>query len=108
MRVFPTDSKSGAKVLSVAGVYTAELLYYAVEQPLHRRAASALASSCPGTHTKVVAKSHQGDDAAPRAAASANAMLRHDRGRIKAITKNEATHSFTSRRLKRRRALAVV
>ena len=40
MRVFPTDSKSGAKVLSVAGVYTAELLYYAVEQPLRRRAAS--------------------------------------------------------------------
>ena len=42
MRVFPTDSKSGAKVLSVAGVYTAELLYYAVEQPLRRRAASTL------------------------------------------------------------------
>ena len=110
MRVFPTDSKSGAKVLSVAGVYTAELLYYAVEQPLRRRAASTQARVHRHASTKVVAaQRHQGDHhAAAREAYGPRPVLCHDGSGAATITKSEATHSFTSRRLKRRRALTVV
>ena len=60
--------------------------------------------------TKVVAaQRHQGDHhAAAREAYGPRPVLRHDRGRVEAIPKNEATHSFTSRRLQRRRAPTVV
>ena len=70
-------------------------------------------SAVSSTHrrTKVVAQAaqrHQGDDAAPRAAASSSPVLCHDRGGATTIPKNEATHSFTSRRVQGRRALTVV
>ena len=62
-----------------------------------------------GTHPQVVAERHQGDHhAAAREAYGPRPVLCHDRGRVKAIPKNGATHSFTSRRLQRRRAPTVV
>ena len=80
--------------------------HYAVAQ---RRAASTREVLRHPSTKVVAAQRHQGDHhAAAREAYGPRPVLRHDRGRIKAITKNEATHSFTSRRLKRRRALAVV
>ena len=109
MRVFHSIRPARRKVPLSCCVYAAELLYYAVEQPLRRRAASTLASSCSGTHTKVTAQRHQGDHhAAAREAYGPRPVLRHDRGGVKAIPKNEATHSFTSRRVQGRRAIITV